>query len=204
MNWEEEADAAELGLIRMFLRHRITSLASCSCQFPRHWGLFCRHQFHIAVVRQIDALPSGVISPSWELLDGDASQARLMELLARQRPTAAAAGGSEHSLTKAERYAAALAAAKPLAELASTSDAIRSSVVTSLSALTMKERRNAAGGAAALPAGRMRGGKGSKSLPLASLRLRLRQRQRRCLRQRQRRRLHLRLRRWSRMVRAKR
>ena len=145
--------------------------------------------------------------------DGDASQARLMELLARQRPTAAAAGGSEHSLTKAERYAAALAAAKPLAELASTSDAIRSSVVTSLSALTMKERRNAAGGAAALPAGRMRGG---KVKPLASLRLRLRkllrqllrlrqrQRQRRCLRQRQRRGLHLRLRRWSRMVRAKR
>ena len=163
VDWEEEADAADLGLSRMFSRQRITSLESCSCQFHSHWGLFCRHQLHVAVVTQVDSLPKGVISRTWELLDEDASHARLMELLALRRPTDAAAGGSWPSMTKDERYAAAMAAAKPLAELASTSDVHLSSVVASLSELTMNARRNATGGAAATRAAQAQLGRGSQA-----------------------------------------
>ena len=53
-------------------------------------------------------------------------------------------------MTKEDRYAAAMAASKPLAELASISDAHLNKIVASLSSLTREEQRLAAtaGGAA--------------------------------------------------------
>ena len=154
---ENEAAAADYGCGTLCSRTRITSLLACSCQFPKHWGLPCRHQLHVLIVTQAAAIPRALVRMLWQLQPEDAAQARLAALLLRA-PSYRASTAAPAQHTQQERFSLLCSAFKPLAELASASDAQMNTLLANVNELSVVQRRSLVGSGAG---GRGAGGRGT-------------------------------------------
>jgi hypothetical protein len=67
---EDEVTAMEFQLGPEFdasgsiIKH-ITTLKTCSCQFPSRWGFLCCHMAKLYTTENVANFPSGVLSPAW-------------------------------------------------------------------------------------------------------------------------------------------
>jgi hypothetical protein len=154
---QSEAAAADFGCSRLWSRARTTTLEHCSCQFPSHWGLPCRHQLHVLIMEQKGDIPLALIAHSWRLQLDDEVHARLQALLLRPPPAAAGAAAGRAGYTREERYALLLGRFKPIAEQASASDASTHALLAQVTELAASVRATATAGG---PSGSGGGGRG--------------------------------------------
>ena len=146
---------------RYFLADRAaTTLAGCSCQYPKHWGLPCRHQLHLLIVSQAAHIPRSLIGMLWRLQVDAVGHAQLAALLLRSPSYKAnVAVPAQHTLP--ERFALLISAFKPVAELGSVSDSAMSAVVARVNELAASLRGNSSGVTGSGAGGSDTGGRGA-------------------------------------------
>ena len=118
----EAAADADVGLASArFTTARTTTAEACSCQFPTHYGLTCRHQLQIFIVRQLQ-VPRGLFHIRWQLLDSK----RVLELTEelRLRPLRTSGTAGQQALTRDDRYALMMSLCRDVASLAASSPAL--------------------------------------------------------------------------------
>ena len=157
---ENEAAAADFGCSALWSRTRTTTLAGCSCQYPKHWGLPCRHQLHLLIVSQAAHIPRALIGMLWRLQVDAVGHAQLAALLLRSPSYKAnATAPAQHTLP--ERFALLISAFKPVAELGSVSDTAMSAVVAKVNELAASMRGNPSAVTGSGAGGRGTGGRGA-------------------------------------------
>ena len=166
----EAAADADVGLASArFTAARTTSAEACSCQFPTHYGLPCRHQLQIFIVRQL-LVPRGMFHIRWQLLDPKRVR-ELTEELLRCHPQRTSSAAGEQALTRDDRYALMMSLCRDMAALAASSPALyeraRSEVAAVINGLrgpapdAPAPRRGRGGAAAAERAGASGAGGGA-------------------------------------------
>lgn len=118
----EAAADADVGLASArFTAARTATAEACSCQFPTHYGLPCRHQLQIFIVRQLQ-VPRGLFHIRWQLLDSKRVLELTEELRLRPQRTSGTAG--QQALTRDDRYALMMSMCRDVASLAASSPAL--------------------------------------------------------------------------------
>ena len=119
--------AADIGLAeagREDEEGRLTTLRSCSCQFLTAWGIPCRHMIYLCFHLQQVSFPLERIGMKWRFVSPAFKQQAVDNLLRFVPPVQASSSAAAPApLTKQERHSLAMAALRPLAELASLSEA---------------------------------------------------------------------------------
>ena len=110
------------------------------------------------IVTQAAAIPRALVRMLWQLQPEDAAQARLAALLLRA-PSYRASTAAPAQHTQQERFSLLCSAFKPLAELASGSDAQMNTLLVNVSELSAAQRRGIVVGNGA--GGRGAGGRGA-------------------------------------------
>lgn len=113
--------------MNFYERRRVTTLRRCTCQFCTSYQLPCRHMLWVYHRMGVHALVLGVVGDRWRLRTPE--EVSVMVERMRVTPTAPAVSqtvgqGAARvcaSLTREERYRGAMADARSLAEVASTS-----------------------------------------------------------------------------------
>ena len=95
----------------------------CSCQFPAHWGLPCRHMLAVWHREGHSTIPDGVVHARWLLADEDEELRRLYSYRARALPRLAPRA-ADAIMSAGERNAELGALGKLIAEVASTTPAL--------------------------------------------------------------------------------
>jgi hypothetical protein len=117
------SEDADVGLASArFTAARTTTTEACSCQFPVCYGLPCRHQLQLFIVRQ-QPVPDRLFHIRWRLLDSKRVR-ELTEELLRCRPQRTAGAADAAALTRDERFALAMGACRGVADVASISPAL--------------------------------------------------------------------------------
>jgi hypothetical protein len=110
----------ELGL-ELYDRDRITTFTSCSCQYTTAVGLPCRHIIGVYVLQQRHDFCPTLFAGKWLNIDEKQKFAMKSALLAVPKAGTARSSRSAPT-TKAERFAKAMSALRPLADIMSSSD----------------------------------------------------------------------------------
>jgi len=135
---EEQSGDADLGIAaEIYSVPRLTTLRSCSCQFPTCYGLPCRHMLQLYTLQQA-ALPLDLFDARWKRMS-DAAVLAAEQALLQRRPARAAALPLALP-DRQERHGLILAAARAVAEAGSGSQASYQFCVDSLATLLSKLR----------------------------------------------------------------
>ena len=86
-------------------KDRITHLTGCSCQFPRCFGLPCRHMIRAYVQAGVHEFPVGLIHPKWLEVTDSVIIMRTRQLMTVPRPCQRATMRSSTSLTQEDMRA---------------------------------------------------------------------------------------------------
>lgn len=128
------ADNHTFGLPTSFIRERThkTTLKSCSCQFPTHFGIPCRHMFRLYLHTQTPRLPVDVIHPIWHKPRKEAVATGAVANEVACESEEVPRGKRKTATHRKDYYNLTMSRCKCLAELSKTSDSMYQAVVSGI------------------------------------------------------------------------